>query len=200
MATLTKTTDLSLFAWADIATGSAALGTPLDVSTRLAAAVFIRVARRSGSAFTAGWPTVRIEASARASGNDAWTPLAEFQPAVGASLVNTTLNGAVSAGATSCVVASAANLAAGDLLFLGDASSANWELVRARSVSGTTVQFEEACTFAHAHAAPLTDQAEMYCAQLDLAAVARLRAVVDNANGGQTVAVQVLGVTGDSLG
>jgi hypothetical protein len=46
----------------------------------------------------------------------------------------------------------------------------------------------------------VTDQAEIFCAQIDLSAATRLRAVVDNANGGQTVAVQVLCVTADSIG
>ena len=76
----------------------------------------------------------------------------------------------------------------------------NWELVRVKGVSGTTVTFEEACTLAHAGGSAVTDQAEMIFVQLDLSAVVRLRAVVDNASGGQTVAVQVLCTTADSIG
>jgi hypothetical protein len=177
------------------------VGSALDVASKLAATVFVRLGRRSGSAFTAGWPNVRIEASAKASGDDAWAPVATFQPAVGASIANTTLNGAISAGATTCVVTSATNIADGDILYLGDSSSANWELVRVKDVSGTTITFEEACTFAHGNGSAVTDQAEIFSpAQIDLSAVTRLRAVVDNANGGQTVAVQVLAVTADSIG
>ena len=102
MANLSKTSGLTLLAWADVATGAASVGTALDVSSKLAAGVFVRLARRSGSALTTGWPNVRLEASAKSSGNDAWTPLFVFQPPVGSSIANTTLSGAVSAGATSC--------------------------------------------------------------------------------------------------
>jgi hypothetical protein len=200
MATITKTVNNVLAAWADTATANVTVGSPLDVATKLAALVLIRMGRRSGSAFTAGWPNVRIEASAKSSGDDTWAPLFVFQPPVGASIANTTLNGAISAGATSCTVTSATNIADGDILYLGDSSSANWELVRVKDVSGTTVTFEEACTFAHENGAAVTDQGEIVAAQLDLSAVTRLRAVVDNANGGQTVAVQVLAVTADSIG
>lgn len=200
MAILTKTAGLPLLPWADVATGSVNVGTALDVSARLAAGVFVRLARRSGSAFSTGWPNVRIEASAQAGSSDGWTPLFVFQPPAGASIANTTLSGAVSAGATSCNVSSATNLAAGDLVYLGDAASANWELVRVRSVGGSTIQFEEPCAFAHASGSAVTDQAEAIYVQLDLSTVVRLRAVVDNASGGQTVAVQVLCTTADAIG
>ena len=69
-------------------------------------------------------------------------------------------SGAVSAGATSFVVSSATNIAVGDLLYLGDSSAANWEIVRVKGVSGTTITPEEAVTFAHANGAAVTDQAE----------------------------------------
>jgi len=200
MATITKTQGTSLLAWQDIATANVVIGTAQDVSTKLAATVFVRVARRSGSAFTAGWPNIRIEASAKSSGTDSWAPLVVFQPAVGASIANTTLNGAVSAAAATFVVASATNIAAGDLLFLGDSSTANYELVRVKSLSGTTITPEEAVTYAHANSAIVTDQAELYVASLDLTAVGRVRAVADNANSGQSISVQVLMVTADSIG
>jgi hypothetical protein len=197
--TVTKTAGQTLLAWQDAAAGAVAVGPPLDASTKLAATAFARLGRRSGSAFSSGWPNVRVEGSAKAAGNDAWFPLAVFQPAAGASIANTTLSGAVAAGATSCVVASATNIAAGDLLFLkGDADAGN-ELVRVRAVSGTTVTFEEACTHPHASGNAVTDQADVYVAQLDLTAVTRVRAVLDNAGSGQAVAAEVLCVTGDAL-
>lgn len=197
--TINKTVGTSLVAWADVATANVSVGTALDVSTKLAATVFAQLGRRSGTAFTAGWPNIRIEASAKSSGNDAWVPIATFQPAVGASIANTTLNGAVSAGASSFVVTSGTNIAAGDVLFLKGDTDAGNELVRVKSVSGTTVTPEENVTNAHASGNALTDQAESYVAQLDLTAISRLRAVVDNAGSGQTIAAQVLCVTGDSL-
>jgi hypothetical protein len=203
MATSTpaKTVQTALLAWQDVATGAVTIGTALDVSSIWGATVFVRLGRRSGTAFTAGWPNLRIEASAKASGNDEWYPSAAiFQPQVGASIANTTLNGAVSAGATSFVVTAATNIAVGDILYLGDSSSANWELVRVKTVSGTTITPEEAVTYAHANGSAVTDQAEIFTpAVLDLSSIKRIRAVADNASGGQTAAWEVNVTTFDSI-
>lgn len=200
MAAFTKTIQSQLLAWQDVTTGSVAISSALDVSTLIQASVYAHLARRSGTAFTAGWPNLRIEASAKSSGNDAWHPVTSIQMAVGASIANTTLNGAVSAGATSCVVTAATNIAAGDILLLKGDTDAGNELVRVKSVSGTTVTFEEACTNAHASGNAVTDQAEMYYLSLDLAGIKRLRAVADNAGSGQTFALEVGIITTDSIG
>lgn len=201
MASITKTAGTSLASWADVATGNVTVGSAADVSTKLGATIFAQVGRRSGSAFTAGWPNIRIEASAKSSGNDAWVPLAIWSPGVGASIANSTCNGAVSAGAGSFTITSATNVAAGDILFMGHTTdTTKYELVRVKSVSGTTITFEENCTYAHDNTAPVTDQAEMYCGSFDLTGISRIRAVIDNAGSGQTMTAQVLMVTGDSIG
>lgn len=199
-ATITKTQGTSLLAWQDVATANVVVGSASDVSTKFAATIFVFLGRESGSAFTSGWPNVRIEGSAKSSGTDAWVPLVTFQMAIGSSIANTTANGAISAAASTFVVSSASNIAAGDLLFLKDSSTANYEIVRVKSVSGTTITPEENVTNAHASGQQITDQAETYVAQIDLTAVGRIRAVCDNAGSGQSIAVQVLMVTGDSVG
>jgi hypothetical protein len=198
-STVNKTQGTALLAWQDVATGNVVIGSAVTVDTKLAATVFCRLGRRTGTAFTAGWPNIRIELSAKSAGNDEWVPVATFQPAVGATIASTTLNGAVAAGATTFVVTSATNILAGDVLFLSDSSAANYEIVRVKAVSGTTVTPEEAVTDAHVTASIVTDQAEVYVAQVDLTAVGRIRAVADNASGGQAISVEVLMVTGDSL-
>lgn len=199
---IAKTQGTSLLAWQDITNTNIVVGTAADVSTKLAATVLIWVARNpAAGAFTSGWPNIRIEVSAKSSGNDAWIPVASFQPAVGATLANTTLNGAVSANASSFVVTANTNIAAGDLLFLGHTTTpANYEVVRVKGVSGTTITPEENVTNAHDTTAVVTDQAEEYVAQIDLTGVGRIRAVADNAGSGRTISVQVLMVTGDSIG
>lgn len=199
MATIAKTQAVSVIAWSDIATANVTIGSVVDCSTALAAAFFVKMGRRSGTAFTAGWPNFRVEGSAKSSGNDSWIPLCSFQPAIGTSIANTTLNGAVSAGATSCVVTSATGISAGDLLYLDGDTDAGNEIVRVKSVSGTTVTFEEACTNAHSSGNAVTDQAETYVAQVDCSSLARLRAVADNAGSGQTMACEILAITGDSI-
>lgn len=201
MSALTKTQGTSLLAWQDIATGAVIISSAQDVSTKLAASVFIKVGRNSSSAFTAGWPNFRVEASGKSSGDDWWIPLATFQPAVGASIAATTLNGAITAGATTLVVTSATNIAAGDILFLGHTTDVTkYELIRVKSVSGTTITFEEACTYAHDNGCVISDQAEMYAASVDLTGVGRIRIVADNANSGRTIYASALMVTGDSIG
>lgn len=192
LSTITKTVGTSLVAWQDIASAAQVISSAQDVSTAFAAAFNIQLGRGTGTAFTAGWPNVRIEASGKSSGNDSWIPVAPFQMAVGASIANTTFNGAIIAGATSMVVTSASNIAVGDILFLGDASAANYELARVAGVSGTTITFEEAVTNGHSNGALVTDQAEVYFPVVDLSAFTRVRAVVDNAGSGQAIRAQIL--------
>lgn len=201
-SSLTKTQGTSLIAWQDIATANVVIGGAVDVSTVFAATVLVWMTRNpSAGAFTAGWPNIRIEISAKSSGDDAWIPVAVFQPGLGTNLANTTLNGAIIATATSCVVHNATYIAAGDVLFLGHTTiPANYEVMRVKSVAGTTINFESGCDNAHDDNAVVTDQAEIYNVQVDLTAVGRIRAVVDNIGSGRTISVQVLMVTGDSIG
>jgi hypothetical protein len=187
---LTKTIATVCTDWAaayanDTQTGHTAIQT---VTNKLAASFGIALARSTGSAYTSG-PRVRIEASYHGSDNSSWRQLDSMQMAVGASIANTTLNGAVSAGATSCVVTSATNITVGDNLFLGHTTTvANYEIVRVKSVSGTTVNFEEACINAHDSGAQVTDQAETYSfGPYDLSTFARVRVILDNMGSGQGV-------------
>jgi hypothetical protein len=203
MATTTpnKTGGLTLFAWADVATANVNVGSAVDVSGKLGAFLGIKLGRRSGTAFTAGWPNIRIELSTKTSGTDAWYALPQqFQPQVGASIANTTLNGAVSAAATSITVTAATNIAAGDVLFVKGNTDAENEVPRVKSVSGTTVTLEEGLTYAHNSGNAVTDQAETYVMQPPFEGAMRMRAVVDNAGGGQTCAVEITYSTFDSLG
>ena len=200
-STPSKTLGTAAVSWAngDLASAAQYISAAIDVSGKFAIGFSIQLARRTGTAFTAGWPNIRLEASAKSSGNDTWVPRFIYQPALGATIVNTTLNGAVSAAATTFVVTSATNIAIGDYLYLGDSATANYELVRVKAVSGTTITPEEAVTYAHANAAMVTDQAESIYVPVDCAGIARMRVVVDNANSGQAMAAQVFYVLFDSI-
>lgn len=201
MATPTKTEDIALLAWQAVASAACAASSARDASTLLGVGIGIKLARTTGTAFTAGWPNVRVEVSPASSGNDAWQAASVFQPAVGASIANTTLSGAVTAGDTTCGVASATNIAVGDLLFLGHTTdTTKYELVRVKGVSGTTITFEEACTYAHDSGAQVTDQAEQWACELDLTSWARYRVVADNAGSGQGIAVRALATEWASIG
>lgn len=197
--TPTKTVNQILIAWQDIGnTNVIFTPTPINLATIYAAAFGIRLGRRSATPFTANWPNIRIEFSEKASGNDGWIPGYVFQPMLGVNIANTTLSSAVSANAATFTVALATNIAVGDQLFLGDGSPANYEIVRVKGLSGTTVTPEEPVTFNHQSGAIVTDQAEMQFPLADVVAYSRVRAVVDNASSGVSISAQVTMTTLDN--
>lgn len=201
MATIpTKTAQTALIAWQDVASAALVVGSALDVSSKWGGAYEVRLGRRTGTAFTAGSPNIRIEASLQTSGN-LWTPVDIFQPFVGATIGSTTLNGALSASDTTIVLTSGTNFLVGDIIFLGHSSAANYELVRVKTKSTNTLTVEEAISFAHANAAIVTSQAEeVICyPPLNLTSYMRLRAIVDNLGSGQDISVQVALTTFDSF-
>lgn len=196
-----KTSGAAYIAWQNIASAVQVIGASQDVSVKWAAAFAVALGRGTGTAFTAGWPNVRIEGSVLTSGNDSWKVLANYQMALGASIVNTTLNGAITAGATSMVVTSATNIAVGDYIFLEHTTDVTkYELVRVAAVSGTTITFEEACTYAHDNGAAVRDQSESAMLIVDCSTLQRVRAVVDNAGSGQAIRAEVKYATFDSFG
>jgi hypothetical protein len=196
-----KTVGTSLLAWTTVTTGNVSVGSAVDVGTKITARFAVSIGRVSATAWTPGWPLVRIDASAKASGDDAWFPALVWNPFVGASVAATTFNGAKSAGDTSIVVTSATNITAGDLLFLGHTTdSTKYELARVKGISGTTVTLDAPLAYDHDSGAAITDQAELLSADLDLSAITRIRVVVDNANGGQSVLARVILSTLDSVG
>ena len=204
--TPTKTIQTALLAWTDIAStaGTVSVGTTgnngeVDISTKWAAAIGIRLGRQSGSAFTAGWPNIRVECSTTASGNNSWIPVYNYQMQLGASLANTTLASGITAGDSNFTVASASNIAAGDLVYIKDSSAANYELVRVKTVSNVTITPEELLVNNHANGTQVTDQAEEVWASFDLSTYKRLRYVVDNAGGGQAFAAEITLITFDSF-
>lgn len=195
---LTKTIGTSHIAWQSLATATPLFGPAITTTNLIAICFGVAMGRAGGTAFTTS-PQLMIEVP-YSSGEDSWRYYDTVNFGLGASIANTTLNGAVSAGAGSCTVTSATNIAAGDLLYLGHTTdSTKYEIVRVKSVSGTTVTFEENCVYAHDSGALVTDQAEHYSlGPYDLSAFARVRAVVRNYSG-QTAYFRVLYNTLDSI-
>ena len=184
-------------AWADTATANQVVGSAIVVNDgttkERAIRFFVKFGRRSGTAFTAGWPNIRFEVSSTDSGNGDWFTQYSYRPEVGASIANTTLNGAVLANATSIVVASATNIAAGDRLFVKGNSDSENEVVLVKSVSGTTINLDDGTPIVAAKNTgnAVTDQAELASFAFGCETLRRIRAVVDNAGSGQTIAVEV---------
>lgn len=198
MASITKTQGTSLLALASIASNTVSVGSAADVSTKLAATVFIHFGRRAASALTEGME-LRIEASAKSSGEGFWWPLAIFKTQIAAAEAEA-VSGTVSAGTNVITVAATANLTAGDIIYIDNGTIANSEWGRIKSiVSNTSVTIEDNLVNAQT-GATIYDQAEMFVAQLDLTAVGRIRVVANGCNTGQAVAVEAFMVTGDSIG
>lgn len=179
-------TSVAFIAWQTIATANVVHSPVRDVREKWHATVYVEIGRASGSAFTTP-PEIRVSLSHDYTGTR-FKPVAVAPLQLGATIVNTTLNGAVSAAATSCVVTSASNIAAGDMLFLGHTTlAANYEIVRVKSVSGTTINFQEACLNDHDTLAQVTDQAELLVFNVPLLGAAALRVAIDNYAGGQSL-------------
>lgn len=198
MATITKTQGTSLLAPQSVASAAVLISSVLDVSTKFAATIFIHFGRRVVASLSAGC-VIRVEASAKSSGEGHWFPIAEF-------LSDLTINeseavsGTASAGATTVSVASTANLAAGDKVYFDNGTIANSEWHRIKSiVTNTSVTLEDALVNAQT-GATIYDRAEFFVAQIDCTAIGRLRVVVDNTGTGQAIAVEAEAVTGDSIG
>jgi len=196
-----KTVQTALLTWRDVASTAQSISSAFNCATIWAAAIGVSIGRQTGTAFTLGWPNIRIEASKEASPNNAsWIPLYIYQPGIGSStLAATTLNGALSANAATFVVTSATNISIGKILFLGDSSASNYELCRVKAVSGTTITPEANLVHAHANGAVVSTEAEMTFPDIDLKSYVQLRAVADNANSGQGISVEVTLTTLDSL-
>lgn len=197
-----KTAGTSLLALTQQATAVVTVGSPVDVSGKLAARIFVKLGRTVATAL-GNDVLFRIEGSAKASGNDEWVPIFTWTSANGKTASSsTTLNGATTAGNTTAIVTSATGIAAGDILYFRETGTpANSEWSRVASMSGATVTFEEAQTRNHTNGINVADLGEMSTFDLDVSALARVRLVVDSASNasGQTVDVLAWITTLDSF-
>lgn len=204
--TPSKTAGTSVVAWQEVATQNRYISAEQDVSTKWAASFAVRLGRKTSTAFTAGWPNVRIDGCANASGGagNHWIPLWTYQMAVGSGTIAANyVNSAASAGDTNLVLQSTTNFAAGNLIFVGyNADATKYELARILVVTnGTTLALEDALANAHVNnsLSYVTHQAEQVFPVLDLSAISRVRVVIDNAGGGQSVFAEVIMTTFDSF-
>lgn len=198
MATITKTVGTSLLSLQSVASNTVVISSAQDVSTKLAATVFIHFGRRATTALTAGM-TFRVEASSQSSGDGHWYPVASFLTAIAAS-ESEAVSGTVSSGTNVITVASTTNLTVGDLIYIDNGTIGNSEWGRIKAVStNTSVTIEDNLVNAQT-GATIYDRAEMFVAQIDLTAISRIRLVADGSNTGQAVAVEAHMITADSIG
>lgn len=195
MAAPTKTLSVALLSPATVANNSRAVGTAVDVSGVHTLGLTMWLGRANGTAHASQWAQIVVEGCPSDTDNSMFAPIAILQMPAGASIANTTTNGAISAAATSFVVTSATNIAAGALLYVGDSTAANWEIVRVQSITSTTVTIDGAFQFAHATGQVVTSQAErVTIPSIDITGLARVRVACLNQSG-QSVYASALGVT-----
>lgn len=192
VTTFTKTAGGVLLALTQQATAVVTVGAAVDVSTKMAGSVFVKMGRTVATALT-NEVKFRLEYSAKSSGNDEWFPAVQWSSASGKTAANsTTLNGATTAGNTTSVLTSGTGFGAGATAYFRETGTpANSEWSRVQSISSNTPTFEEAQTRNHTNSIAVTNLAEYFQFDVDLSAVARVRLVVDTASAasGQTVDV-----------
>lgn len=186
---IAKTADLDLISLQDIAANTVVVGSGVDLSGKEMGMVYARFGRRSASAAGAG-VNIRIEASHKGSGDNSWYPLATFTSAF-AACEGEAVSGTVNAGTNVVTVASTANLAAGDLVFISNGTPANSEWGRVKSiVTNTSITLEDNLVNAQT-GSTLYDSAEIYAPVPIPKNVYRMRAVIDGASFTQAFSAQV---------
>ncbi|HMJ84034.1 MAG TPA: hypothetical protein VK504_12735 [Vicinamibacterales bacterium] len=195
---LAKTVNQSLLSLQSVASNTVVVGSAVDVSTKFTAFIGVHFGRRTASALTTGGK-IRIEGSMKSSGDGHWFVLAEFQSAIAAA-ESEAVSGTVNAGTNVITVASTTNLTAGDLVFIDNGTIANSEWGRVKSISSNvSITIEDNLVNAQT-GATIYDNAELFTAYIDLAAVTRIRAVADFSGTGQACAIEIIMVTADSIG
>lgn len=198
MSTISKTVGTTLLSLQSLASNSVVISSAQDVSTKLAATIFIHFGRRATTALTEG-VEFRVEGSAKASADGHWYPLATLKTDFVA-CESEAVSGTVSAGTNVITVASTSNLTAGDLIYIDNGTIANSEWGRIKSIStNTSVTIEDNLVNAQT-GATIYDRAEIYALSIDLTAVSRIRLVANGNNTGQAVAVEAFMTTADSIG
>jgi len=198
MATVSKTQGTTLLGLQQLSSNSVVVGTAQDVSTKLAATVFIHFALVDAGGVLLDGVEFRIEASAKSSGNDQWFPLVAFKTYTAAPEAEA-VSGTVSAAATTIAVSSTTNLSVGNIIFIKNATIANSEWARISGVTtNASITVIDGLTNAQT-GSTIYNLAEMYTAQLDLTAIGRIRLVADGSGTGRATVIQGLMTTGDSI-
>lgn len=194
MAVLVKAVQTPLVALQSVAANSVFMGTAVDVSTRLGGLIHVRFGRRAAAAAGAG-VNIRLESSSAAAGNNTWFPFAIFTTNF-AVVEAEAISVDEAAGQTVLSVASTANLAAGDVVYIDNTTRANSEWLRIVSiVANVSITVEDPLVNAQPTTAIIYDGAEIYSPVSIPEGCVRIRAVIDGSLFTQAFAVQVFLIT-----
>lgn len=200
VTTANKTAAQALLPLTQQASGVVTLGSAFDVSTNFGARVFVKMGRIAATALTNN-VGFRLEASAKASGNDEWFPLIKWTCTLGTTAASsTTLNGATTAGNLTSTLTSVTGFGAGNQVYCRETGTpANSEWSRVASISGSVLTFEEVQTRSHANSIAVTNLSESWTFELDTSGISRIRLIVDSASS-NTEAAAASGQTVDVIG
>lgn len=182
--TLIKTVGATAVAPVALPTAAVTYSAAIPVDTKMGITFFPRIGRTVAAALTAEVLMV-VEASAQASGNDSWSPVFPFtSTSCKTAAASTTVAAGlpVTAGDTTINLTLATNITAGDVLYIANATLANAEFVRVKSVSAAIATLYEACTRSHAAGVAVTDLAEIFSPiYIDTSTYSRMRFRFDSA-------------------
>lgn len=198
MATYSKTQGTSVLSLQTVSSGNVLISSVIDVSSVIAAAMFIHFGRTATTALTVG-AQFRIEGSSKSSGDGHWYPLFIYTTDIATS-ESEAVTGTVNSGQAVITCASTTNLTAGDIIFIKNSTIGNSEWGRIASVStNTSVTIEDNLVNAQT-GSTMYDQGQIFrVVDINCRALGRLRLVVDNTGTGQTVAVEAHCITADSF-
>jgi len=198
MATVSKTQGIQILGTQSLTANSVAKSSAQDVSSKLAATIFIHFALVDSTGVLSSGVEFRIEASAKSSGNDQWFPLTKFKTFTAAPATEA-VSGTVTSGTTLVTVADTTNLDAGDIVFFKNRTIGNSEWGRIRSVAtNASITLVDSLTYTQTGSV-IFDLAEMFSAQIDLTAIGRIRLVADASNTNRETYVEAFMVTGDNI-
>lgn len=175
--TLTKTAGTSLLTHQAVTHPDTVKGSATDVSTKIAATVFLFHASVEAAANTNSG-IFRIEGSASASGDEDWVPL--YQVAATVSTADTeAMTATEPSGETVLACASTTGFVAGDLLYIQDTGTlADSEWARCQEiVANTSINLVDGLTNGKDSSDVIWNDADTWAIGLDLSSVTRIRVV-----------------------
>lgn len=201
MASITKTADIEVLAHQAVTHPDTVKGSAQDVSTKLSASIYMFHAAVEATANTNAGQFI-VQCSASASGNEDWVHVAIFT--ANATTADTeAMTATEPIGETVLAVASTTGFAQSDLLYIQDTGTlANSEWARCQEiVSNTSINLVDGLTVQKDNADVIWNDANVFCCQLDLTSVTRLRVIFQHEGStGANCHVKAIMVTGDAIG
>mgnify|MGYP001617154238 CR=1 FL=1 len=192
MSKVIKTIETELLAITQVAANAQQLSSELDLSANLKniVALCVMIGRTATTAFVGAGTEIRVEASFKATGNDAWVTIASYTCAIAAA-TEITADGAEAAGQT-LIEIGANTPVVNDIVFWENATigSSEWGKVVAIS-AGVSFTLQDGLTIAQAAAKLIYNKGEKWAPLLDCTGYTRIRVVINNNNGTTNVAVDV---------